>query len=121
MSYYSIVTHEYGYLWKKYRPAILKLMIDASESPQEYKFSKHEFQSSKPTERGGYAFVLRAFQGKAENLIKDSFVAKDLLTILQQSGKACELMETSLYEFSLDKQFILHVKREDAPISEETD
>jgi hypothetical protein len=113
---YSPVTKIYTYLWNKYRPAILKLMVDADDGPQQYKFANHEFRNVNPREKGGYTFTLRAFQGKAVNNIRASAVAQDLLTILQQSRKASELMQASSYEFMLDKQFIFHiVKLETAP------
>jgi len=105
----------YTYLWNKYRPAILQLMIASADGPQQYKFWDHEFKNINPKEKGGYAFTLRMFQGKAINNIKTSTVAKDLLVILQQSKKASELGEDSIYEFMLDKQFMLHIKQEKAP------
>ena len=122
MSYYSSTApSKYSYLWSKYRPAILKLMIDSAEDPQEYKFSSHEFKRVNPKEKGGYAFILRAFQGKAENDIRTSIVAKSLIGVLKQSKTATELMDTAVYEFTLDKQFLLHITKEDAPESEDED
>jgi len=113
---YPTTTKIYTYVWSKYRPAILKLMVDSAVGPQQYKFSNHEFKSINPKEKGGYAFTLRVFQGKAVNNIKTSAVAQDLLLILQQSRRALELIETSTYEFVMDKHFMLHVaKVEKAP------
>ncbi len=113
---YPTTTKIYTYVWSKYRPAILKLMVDSADGPQQYKFSNHEFKSINPKEKGGYAFTLRVFQGKAVNNIKTSAVAQDLLLILQQSRRALELIETSTYEFVMDKHFMLHVaKVEKAP------
>ena len=93
-------------------------MVDSAEIPQEYKFSNHEFRSVNAKEKGGHSFVLRAFQSKAINDIRTSIVAKDLLGILKQSKTAIELMETSVYEFNMDKQFLLHITREEAPEEE---
>jgi hypothetical protein len=113
---YPTTTKIYTYVWSKYRPAILKLMVDSADGPQQYKFSNHEFKSINPKEKGGYAFTLRVFQGKAVNNIKTSAVAQDLLLILQQSRRALELIEASPYEFVMDKHFMLHVaKVEKAP------
>ena len=94
MAYYATSPQTYTYLWSKYRPAVLKLMVDAVDGPQEYKFLDHEFKSVNAKEKGGYAFVLQLYQGKAANSIKTSVVAKDLLIILQQSRRALELSET---------------------------
>lgn len=112
-SYYSD-TSQYAHLWSKYRPAILRLMVDSEQSPQEYTFSNHEFKVAHPTEKGGYSFKLRVFNSKAVNDIRKSQVAKDLLRILQQSNKATELTEQSVYEFTMNKEFVLNIHREDA-------
>ena len=112
MASYSTYSQGYSFLWSKYRPAILKLMVDSADGPQQYKFSNHEFKNVNPNERGGYSFVLRVFQNKAVNNIKTSAVAKDLLGILRQSRRATELTDSSIYEFTLDKQFMLHITQE---------
>ena len=108
---YSKVTHIYTYVWNKYRPAILNLMVAAADSPQQYKFSDLEFRNINPRQKGGYSFVLRVFQGKSVNDIRASEVAKDLLKVLQESRKANELSDISIYEFTLDKNFVLHISK----------
>lgn len=118
MAYYATSPQTYTYLWSKYRPAVLKLMVDAVDGPQQYKFLDHEFKQVNAKEKGGYAFVLQLYKGKAINIIKNSVVAKDMLIILQQSRRALELSETATYEFTLDKQFMLHVKKLEAPVEE---
>jgi len=110
----------YASLWHKYRPAILQLMLAAEEGPQEYKFFKHEFKALNPKEKG-YAFTLEAHQGKAVNDIKKSGVAKDLLNVLSESPKASELMDGNIYEFTMDKQFILSVTKTEIAETEADD
>lgn len=114
----SEVSHTYTYLWNKYRPAILKHMIDSAEGPQQYKLSKHEFTIINPKEKGGYSFSLNVFKGKAVNDIRTSIVAKDLLIILQSSKKANELVSTASYEFVMDKHFVLHINKGDEVVEE---
>lgn len=101
----------YTPLWHKYRPALIKLMIDASNEPQTYKLSAHEFKAMNAKQKGGYSFVLEISKGKATNDIRDSIIAKELLEILQISKKASELTDESPYQISLDKQFVLHISR----------
>jgi hypothetical protein len=103
----------YSYLWSKYRPVILKLMSAAANEPQEYRLYAHEFQALNPKQKGGYAFTLETFKGKAVNDIRKSPVALDLLQILQQSRRALELMDEAKFELSLDKNFILRVNRKE--------
>jgi hypothetical protein len=101
----------YGYFWGKYRPALLKLMISSMEGPQQYKFSAHEVRTANPKDKGGFAFTLTVHKSKAINDVRSSPIAKDLLRVLQQSGKASELSGSSIYEFKLDKHFVLHVNK----------
>lgn len=100
----------YSSLWNKYRPAILQMMVTAGEGPQTYKFFKHEFKAVNPKEKS-YSFSLEVYQGKAADSFRASNIAKDLLYVLTLSPKATELMESSKYEFVLDKQFVLHVTK----------
>src|SRR5688572_24656570 len=106
---YFTIAEAYGYLWGKYRPAILKLMISSMEGPQQYKFSAHEVRTANPKYKGGFTFTLKLHKSKAVNDVRSSLIAKDLLRVLQQSGKASELSQSSIYEFKLDKHFVLHV------------
>jgi len=97
----------------------LKLMIDSKEGPQAYQLFKHEFQNVAASAKGGYTFTLRVFEGKSVNDIRATPIAKDLLVILQQSNKAAELTDEALYQFVFDKNLMLHITREEAPV--ETD
>jgi hypothetical protein len=111
----------YSGLWNKYRPAILKLMRDSGAGPQSYKLSAHEFRGLNPKAKGGFAFAMTVSKGKALTNIRSSEVAKDLLSVLQLSGKALEFMNESQYELSMDKQFVLRINRkEEEVVSEET-
>ncbi len=107
----STSTKIYVPLWNKYRPAILQMMVASAEGPQQYKLFGHEFKGLNPKEKGGYTFTLQAHKGRAQNNIKRSIVAQDLLAVLEMSRKATELMGTDSYEFALDKQFVLHVAK----------
>jgi len=103
----------YSSLWNKYRPAILQMMVASEEGPQTYKFFKHEFKAANPKEKS-YTFTMEAHQGKATEILKMANIAKDLLNVLTMSPKACELMELNKYEFTLDKQFVFHVTKQEA-------
>ncbi len=113
----SMMGNVYAHVWNKYRPVILKMMIASDGEPQQYKFSSHEFKGANPKEKGSFAFTLHAFQGKAVNNIRSSEIAQSLMSVLQQSRKATELMEKETYEFVMDKQFILHVKKQVAVLT----
>jgi hypothetical protein len=101
----------YAPVWNKYRPAILKMMLDAAAEPQQYKLSAHEFKALNSRQKGGYNFTLEVANGKATNNIRQCLLAQDLLEVLQLSRKGSELIGEASYQFSLDKQFILHISR----------
>lgn len=98
-------------LWNKYRPVILKLMIDAKDSPQQYQLFSHELKALNPKEKKSPAFTLRAHQGRAVNKIKDSVIANDLLYVLTLSQKASGLIQEDTYEFTLTRDCKLEVTR----------
>lgn len=111
----------YKLLWNKYKPALVKLMVDSEKEPQEYQFISHEFRDLNPKEKGGHAFTLEAHRGRAQNNIKMSVVAQDLISILQKSARAQELMETATYVFVMNKQFLLTITRVPLEIEEEVE
>jgi hypothetical protein len=109
--FFSTMSNQvYISLWNKYRPVIIQLMLNSAEGPQRYKFFNHEFKALNPKEKS-YSFALQAYQGKATNNIKTSLMAQDLLNMLNMSKKATELLGAHRFEFTMDKQFVLHVSR----------
>ncbi len=106
-------TNAFFPLWKKYRPALLKLMIEAMEGkPQEYQFAFHEFDDLNPKKTTSYPFKLEVFKGRAVNITKTSLVAQALLSLLNSSTTAWELMEKASFKFELNKKYILHITAE---------
>ena len=106
-----MISKLYAPLWNKYRPAILQMMVASATGPQQYKLFSHEFRGLNPKEKRGHSFKLQAHLSKATNSIKDLPVAQDLLFVLASSKKASDLMSADCYEFTLDKQFVLHVSK----------
>lgn len=102
-------THrKYAPLWNKYRPVILKLMVDAASAPQQYKLAYHELRSM-DNKKNGFGFSLVISGSKAINNIRDSEIAKDLLNMLQLSPKGIELTAVHAYKIALDRNFVLSV------------
>lgn len=109
MEHHALDSLKYSYLWNKYRPMVLKLMKDAADGPQEYKFLKHEFHDINPKEKGGHSFSMELANGRPSKEVKTSMVAKSLFAVLDQSNKAMELAAGMTYGFTLDKQYLLHI------------
>lgn len=121
MPVYPVNHSLYVLLWNKYKPVLVKLMRDAAEAPQEYKFISHEFRDLNPKEKGGHSFTLEAHKRRAVNNIKMSVVAQDLLEILLKSNSASEMLEEATYEFKMDKQFNFTVTRHEIEVEEEVE
>jgi len=102
---------KYAPLWNKYRPAILKMMLDAAQEPQQYKLTEHEFRAMDDRKNKGFGFNLVVSESKALNNIKDSEAAQDLLNMLQLSRKGSELLQLNSYEMTLDKHFLLRIQQ----------
>jgi hypothetical protein len=106
-----MLTKIYTGLWSKYRPAILKMMLDADVEPQTYKLSNHEFVAFNNGKKGVFAFDFEVSNGKVISGLKGSSIAQDLWEILQMSRKASELVSTATYRFSMDRHFVLQVQK----------
>jgi hypothetical protein len=100
----------YTPVWNKYRPVILKMMIDSKQEPKTYQLSEHEFKAMNANQKGGYAFTLQVANGRVKNSIKEITVAQDLWQVLQTSPKASELISESTYQFVMDKNYLLRVE-----------
>ena len=105
---------KFGPFWSKYRPAILKMLVEAAEKPQQYRLTVHELAAMDGKKNSRFEFNLHVSGRKATNNIKNSAIAQDLLDMLQLSPKGSELISTHDYEIVLDKNFILHVSQVDA-------
>lgn len=105
----SMSVRKYAPFWSKYRPVILKMMLDALHEPQQYKILQHEFQAMDDRKKKAQGFQLQVFQSRAVNDIKNSEPAQDLLHMLMQSRKGTELTGTHQFEIVLDREFMLHV------------
>lgn len=110
INFLDTTTNVYARLWNKYRPSILKMMLESETEPQQYQFYSHEFVALKSNQKS-FSFALSVVPGKVVGYSKLPAIAKDLLTILQYSKKATELMEAHTFEFKLDRHFKLHVTR----------
>jgi hypothetical protein len=101
-------TSPYAPLWNKYRPAVVKMMVDARSAPQTYQLFEHEVCALAPKTRN-VKFTMRVQRSKSLTNLKDSVIASDLLHTLSLSNKAMELMELHAYEFTLGRDFTLSV------------
>src|SRR5690348_15094847 len=88
----------YAPFWSKYRPVILKMMLNAAQEPQQYRILQHEYEAMDDRKKKVQGFNLRVFQSRAVNDIRNSESAQDLLHMLLQSRKGTELTGSNQFE-----------------------
>ena len=86
------------------------MMVDSDAQPQSDKFSNHEFKALNPKQKG-FTFALQVSSGSVLSGLKESAVAQDLWEILQLSPKAVKLIADAKYEFTMDREFVMHVNK----------
>ncbi len=109
----------YFHVWQKYKPVIVKLMMDSEKKPQTYQLSDHEFRDVNLKRKTGYSFKFKFHSKRSLSSLKTKLLAEDLLSVLLHSNTACELSQDATFEFELDKDFKLHVSREELEAKEE--
>jgi len=116
----SLATKEFFPIWKKYRPVVLKLLVDSlGGETQSYKLSKHEFTDANTRKSSTFAFKLETHKSRVLKPAKASVVAADLLIMLKQSAKAQELLQTHILYFVMDSQFNFSVTATPVDVPEE--
>lgn len=112
MSQFYNPSDEYVTIWNKYRPAILKCMVECEAGPQHYQFFQHEFKALNPKEKS-YTFNLQISAGRPLKSFKakESRLAQQLFSVISQSKRGAELMAASDYDFVLGKNLILTVSK----------
>ncbi|MBX2896656.1 MAG: hypothetical protein KF763_14520 [Cyclobacteriaceae bacterium] len=111
MSQFYNLTDEYASIWNKYRPAILRCMVDCDTGPQQYQFYQHEFKALNPKEKGSYAFTLLIAAARPQKLAKESRLAHQLFSMISQSKRGSELLAAADYNFELSKNLLLTVSK----------
>lgn len=96
-------------LWKKYKPAIVSKMKNAINEPQSFNLTKYEFEALGKREESGYAFNLEIKDGKLNNNIEGTAVARDLLIVLKESKTFNEFIEDYDLKINMDVNFVLKI------------
>lgn len=105
-------TTEFFPIWKKYKPVIIKLMKDSLLEEQSYQLYGHEFADVNTKKTTTYSFKVTLENGRITNVKKPVKMANDLLSMLQLSPSARELMEQNSFQIALDSNFHLTIKGE---------
>lgn len=100
----------YHSLWRKYLNVIEILMRNANKGEQVLQLQKYEFEVSGNRKDSGYTFTLVIINGKADNNLNGSAVARDLYGILNESEKAKTMFKEKNYKITLGNDYILKIR-----------
>lgn len=97
--------------WKKYLPVIVLLMKRADKGEQVLNMNATDFQRAAGGKKMKLTFSdLRLENGRNNFHVKQSALANDLTSLLQQDDRSRELTRDQIYEFSMNSSFQLIIK-----------
>lgn len=100
----------YTQVWNKYLPIIHILMKRAVSSDQLLDMNVIDFERSGAARKSGYKFTILFNDGRVDNVISSSPLAKDLAATLLQDPRVKELLDRNNYQFHLSAKFQLGIR-----------
>ncbi len=94
-------------LWKKHLPLILIHLKKLKNGKQEINFNKYEFVGVGNRLKSGYTFHIHLQNGKIENDISGSAVARALVKVLQNNKETKSWLLENNLTINLDSSFCL--------------
>lgn len=100
----------YTQVWNKYLPIIRILIKRAATAEQTLAMNATDFQRAGAGRKVSYKFSMRFSNGRLEDNISTSPVAKDLLTVLLQDDLIKSLFKQNTYQVEMNTKFQLGIK-----------
>jgi len=95
--------------WEKYLPQILEAIKKKNSEEFKLYLSASDFESSGNRKKSGYKFNLVIIEGKVENNISGSAVARDLFQVLNSNNEAQKLLKGNRAKISQREGFELNI------------
>ncbi len=106
--------------WKKYLPAIVILIKRSVASEQELSMNHTDFERAAGGRKIKFSFSqLQLNKGKLNTSIQQAPLAKELAIVLQEDAAAFKLISNLELEFSMGRDFVLHIKNNATPLLEQ--
>jgi hypothetical protein len=100
----------YTQIWNKYLPIIRILLKRAAASNQSLALNATDFERAGATRKSGYKFHIDFVNGRVDNIISASPMARDLADVLLQDSLVKELFGNNDYFFTMDAKFNLGIR-----------
>ena len=105
----------YTRLWNKYLPIIKILLKRALTSEQTLDMNVTDFERAGVARKAGYKFLIRFSNGKVDNVISGSVLAKELSVLFLEDKVVNSLLVQNDYHISMNAKFqlsIIHIPKE---------
>jgi len=96
--------------WSKYLPIIKILLKRAANGDQSLNLNVGDFEKLGSTRKAGYKFNIHFSNGRVDNVISSSEMAKDLASVLLGDPKVKELFTLNDYHVNMNAKFHLAIK-----------
>ena len=97
--------------WKKYLPVIILLMKRSDKGEQVLSMNATDFQRAAGGKKMKLTFSdLKLENGRSNFQVKQSALANDLTSLLQQDDKSREIIRSQVFEFSMNSSFQLTIR-----------
>ena len=106
--------------WKKYLPAIAILIKRSVAGDQALSMNHTDFERAASGRKIKFSFSqLQLNKGKLNTSIQQAPLAKELAIVLQEDAAAFKLINNLELEFSMGRDFVLHIKNNSTTIEQE--
>lgn len=108
----------YTQIWNKYLPIIRILLKRATAGNQSLNLNATDFERVGATRKSGYKFHINFVNGRVDNILSASPMARDLADVLLQDSVVKELFGQADYFINMDAKFNLGIRfaaRAEAP------
>ena len=100
----------YTQIWNKYLPVIRILLKRSISGNQGLSLNVSDFQRAGVGRKSGYKFSIQFVNGRVDNIISTSALAKDLAALLLQDPVISGLFAQNDYHIDMDAKFHLEIK-----------
>ena len=100
----------YTQIWNKYLPIIRILLKRSTGSDQTLNLNATDFERAGATRKSGYKFHINFVNGRVDNILSASPIARDLADVLLQDALVKELFSRADYFVTMDAKFNLGIR-----------
>ena len=106
----------YTQIWNKYLPIIRILLKRSTTGDQLLNLNVTDFERAGAARKSGYKFAINFVNGRVDNIISASPLAKDLAAVLLEDAVVKDLFSRNDYDVTMNAKFHLGIKYHARPV-----